>query len=332
VSDLRVGVAGAGFIATAHVHAYAATPGVRVVAIADPVVAKARALASEVGAAAVADVDDLLAADLDIVSVCTPSPTHAALAVRALEAGLHVLCEKPIARTLDDARRIVAAGSTAPGVLMIGHVSRFEPDHRQAKDIVEAGHLGDIAMMSHSMTTSLPGWSEGGWFADPDQSGGPLVDLAVHSFDFLSWIAGSDPVRLHAVGADSAVGPNTYALVTVRYASGAIALVETSWAHPSSHGFKLRTEIVGTGGRLHWSYDDIAGGELFLADGASVRFDPLSDRGFHAELRSFIAAVRSGGPSPVPAAAGFTALRTALAAVESMATGTVVDLTEWGVR
>jgi myo-inositol 2-dehydrogenase / D-chiro-inositol 1-dehydrogenase len=332
VSDLRVGVVGAGFIATAHVHAYASTPGVRVVAIADPVIAKAQGLASEVGARATADADELLHSDLDIVSVCTPSPTHAALAVSALEAGLHVLCEKPIARTLTQARQIVAAGRAAPGLLMIGHVSRFEPDHRQAKDVVEAGHVGAVQMMSHSMTTSLPGWSEGGWFADFDQSGGPLVDLAVHSFDFLAWIAGSEPVRLHAVGADTGVGPTTYALVTVRYASGAIALVETSWAHPASHGFKLQAEIIGTDGRLHWSYDGIAGGVLSLARGDSVSFEPLGDRGFRAEIASFVQAVRTSGTSPVPAAAGFTALRTALAAAESVATGAVIDMTEWGLE
>jgi predicted dehydrogenase len=331
VTDLAVGVIGAGFIATAHVNAYAATPGVRVVAVADPVIAKAERLASGVGATPLSDIDELFETDLDIISVCTPSPTHAPLAVRALQAGRHVLCEKPIARTLDDARRIVAAGRSALGVLMIGHVSRFEPDHRRAKDLVEAGHLGQVQMMSHSMTTSLPGWSEAGWLADPDQSGGPLVDLAVHSFDFLSWIAASEPVRLHAVGADSAAGPNTYALVTIRYASGAMALVETSWAHPASHGFKLSTEIVGTDGRLQWSYDAIAGGVLNLADGESVSFEPLSDRGFRAEVRSFVDAVRDGGPSPVPAAEGFTSLRTALAAHEAVSTGTTIDMTHWGV-
>jgi myo-inositol 2-dehydrogenase/D-chiro-inositol 1-dehydrogenase len=147
----------------------------------------------------------------------------------------------------------------------------------------------------------------------------------------LSWLAGSEPVRLHAVGADTAVGPHTYALVTIRYASGAIGLVETSWAHPVSHGFKLATEVVGTRGRMHWSYDDIAGGELLLATGESVRFEPLGDRGFHAEIRSFLSAIRSGAPPPVPASAGLTALRTALAAVESLTTGAVIDMTEWEV-
>ena len=77
-------------------------------------------------------------------------------------------------------------------------------------------------MLSHSMTTSLPGWSEDGWLADIEQSGGPLVDLGVHSFDYLAWATGSHPVRVHAVGADTPAGPSTYALATVRYASGAI--------------------------------------------------------------------------------------------------------------
>lgn len=181
------------------------------------------------------------------------------------------------------------------------------------------------------MTSSMPGWSEVGWLADTALSGGPLVDLAVHSFDFLGWVSGATPVRVNAVAADTAAGPSTYALVTVRYDSGAIAVVETSWAHPVSHGFKLSTELVGTDGRLSWSYDDVAGGVVNLASGASVALEPLSDRGFRAEVRAFVAAVRAGGPSPVPAEQALVALRTALAAHESIRTQQTVDLTDWGV-
>jgi myo-inositol 2-dehydrogenase/D-chiro-inositol 1-dehydrogenase len=245
------------------------------VAIADPVPGKAERLAAEVGASTVESLAELVGCDLDILSVCTPTPTHAEIAIAALGAGLNVLCEKPIGRTVDDARRIVEAAESARGILMIGHVSRFELDHRQAKDIVEGGFLGDITMMSHSMTTSLPGWSQSGWLSDPELSGGPLVDLAVHSFDYLSWVSGSEVVRVHAVAADTPVGPATYAIVHLRYASGAIASVETSWAHPASHGFKLVAELVGTDGRLSWDYDHLAGGFLHRAQGETVRFDPL---------------------------------------------------------
>ena len=90
---------------------------------------------------------------------------------------------------------------------MIGQVSRFEPDHRQAKTLVDDGMIGQAQMVKHSITTSFPGWSEGGWLADAKVSGGPLVDLSVHSFDYLSWVTGSPAVRVTAVGADSAAGP-----------------------------------------------------------------------------------------------------------------------------
>ncbi len=95
-----------------------------------------------------------------------------------------------------------------------------------------------------------PAWSEGGWLADPALSGGPLLDLAVHSFDYLRWVIGSPAVRVHCVAADSRGGPATYAFTTVRYANGAIARVEWSWAHPASRGFSLAVELVGTAGRL----------------------------------------------------------------------------------
>ena len=327
--ELRVGVAGAGLIAGEHVHAYAATPGVRVVAVADPVPDKAARLASTVGASVVADLDAILETGVDIVSVCTPPRSHAALTVQALQAGAAVLCEKPIARTLDDARRIVDASRDAAGIVMVGHVSRFEPDHRQAKQVVDAGHLGSVQMASHSMTTSLPGWSENGWLADIEESGGPLVDLAVHSFDYLAWATGSHPVRVHAVGADTAAGPSTYVLTNLRYASGAIGLVETSWAHPAAYGFKLRAELIGTEGRLSWDYDHLNGGTMYRTGGDTSWFDPLGDRGYLAEIGRFTEAVRSSGPSPVDAEEGLVALRTALAALESVRSGRTIDLTTW---
>lgn len=327
---LRVGVLGAGLIAGVHVNAYATTSGARVVGVADPVTAKAERLASRAGAVAVAGLDQLLDLGVDAVSVCTPPTTHADLAVRALEAGLHVLCEKPIARTLRDGERIVRAAEDAPGLLMVGHVSRFEPDHRRAKELVDDGAIGPVRMMTHSITTSLPGWSEAGWLTDGGQSGGPLVDLSVHSFDYLTWLVGSEPARVHTVAADSPAGPATYALATVRYACGAMALVEVSWAHPPARGTKLSTELVGPGGRLTWDYDGLMGGTMYRTGGETRWFDPLGERGFAEEVRCFVDAARRGAPSPVPATAGLAALRLSLAALESAQTGTTVDLSIWG--
>lgn len=327
VSELRVGIAGAGYVAQAHAAAYAATPGVRVVAVADPVTDKASQLAARLGASSVPAVSDLIKVGVEAISVCTPTPSHCEIVMEALAAGLHVLCEKPIALTLDDADRMVTTSRTSSTKLMVGHVSRFEPDHRRAQQLVAAGRLGVLHMSSQSITGAAPTWSEGAWLADVSRSGGPIVDLAIHSFDYLAWLHQSVPVRVTAIAADTAVGPSTYALVTLRFASGAIGTVETSWAHPTGHGLQVITELAGSGGRLDWTYDGVIVGTMIDAKGTTTRFDPLGGRGFQAEIAAFVDAIRRDTDPPVTANDGRAALRTALAALESVRFGRPVDLT-----
>ena len=329
---MRVALVGAGYIARSHAAAYATDPRADLAYVTDPVAGKAAVLAEEYGARPVGELETLLDSDVDALSVCTPSPQHAEVVVAALEAGKHVLCEKPVARTMADARRIAEAGRRCPGVLMIGHVSRFEPDHRAARDAVLDGRIGEPRMMSQSIVGELPDWSEQGWLTDPDQSGGPLVDLAVHSFDYLTWVCGARPERVHAVGSTRPDGLVDYVIATVRYDSGALAVVETSWAHPAGHGLDLATELAGTAGRLGWDYAGIAVGSLKPAGAAPRAISQLGNRGFVAEVTAFLDAVETGGPSPVPAEEGMLALEVALAAEESLRTRRVVHLAARGTE
>ena len=329
--ELTVGLLGAGLIAGVHAHAYRGSPGARLVAVADPAPGKADRLARQYGARVVPDLDALLDLGVDVVDVCTPPAHHAEPTVAALGTGRHVICEKPLARTMAEARRMVAAAEEARGLLMIGHVTRFEPDHRAARERAVAGEIGEVRQLTHSTSSAMPSWSEGGWLADPAKSGGPLVDQAVHSFDYARWVIGSPAVRVHCMAAAGAAGPATYTLATVRYANGALAHVECSWAHPPARGFKLTAELVGTQGRLSWSNDHLMAGILYPRNGATQWWDVLGDRGIRTELRTFFDAVRAGGPSPVPAAAAMESLRTALGALESARTGETVDLTTWEV-
>ncbi|QIG43381.1 Gfo/Idh/MocA family oxidoreductase [Nocardioides anomalus] len=325
---LEVGLVGAGYIAHSHARAYAADRRAHLAYVVEPVAEKADALARTSGAQVLGSLDELLASDVEVISVCTPSPTHADLVVAALGAGKHVLCEKPVARTLADADRIVAAGRTGPGLLMIGHVSRFEPDHRAAYDAVRDGRIGEVRMMAQSLVGERPTWSEDDWLRDPDRSGGPLVDLAIHSFDYLTWVSGARPVRVHAVGSAGADGVVDYAVATVRYDTGALAVVETSWAHPAGHGLELTTELTGSDGRITWDYDSTAVGSVKLAGAAPRTISQLGNRGFVAEVAAFLDAVEDGGPSPVQAEDGRLALEVALAAVESLRTRRVVHLSD----
>ncbi len=327
--ELTVGLVGAGLIAGVHAHAYRASPGVRLVGVVDPVQEKARRIAERHGAEVVADLDALLGLGVDVVDVCTPPQYHAAATLAALHAERHVICEKPLTRTLEDARRVVEAAASATGLLMVGHVSRYEPDHRAACDVVASGQIGEVRQVTHSTTSALPAWSEGGWLADHELSGGPMLDQAVHSFDFARQVIGSPAERVHCMAADSPAGPATYAVATVRYENGAIAHVECSWAHPPTHGFRLSADVVGTAGRISWGNDQLMSGVLHRLDGQTEWWDALGDRGFTDELRDFFDAVRAGGPSPVPAAEAMESLRTALAAVESARTGRTIDLTSW---
>jgi predicted dehydrogenase len=330
-AELTVGLLGAGMIAGVHAHAYRESPGVRLVAVADPVPGKAGRIADQHGAQVVADLQGLLDLGVDVIDICTPPPTHADATITALEAGRHVLCEKPVTRTMAEARRVLAVAEAAPGLLSIGQVARYGPDHRAAFDLATSGEIGQVRLLTHSTTSSLPGWSEGGWLADPASSGGPLLDQAVHSFDYARWVIDSPAVRVHCMAADSGVGPATYALTTVRYANGAIAHIECSWAHPAPRGFKLSAEIVGTEGRVSWDYDHLMGGVLHPREGTAEWFDVLRDREFTHELRVFFDAVRAGGPAPVPAHEAVESLRTALAALESARSGRTIDLTTWEV-
>ena len=162
---LRVGIVGAGMIGGCHSRAYAALGEVEVAGICDARRDKAEALAATTGAAAVPDLAALLDLGVDVVSVCTPPDSHVELAVRSLAAGCHVMCEKPVARDLGDARRLLAAAqqAEAAGLLVgIGHVSRYEPDHAAARQLVADGLIGRVAMMSHSLSSAFPAWSEGG--------------------------------------------------------------------------------------------------------------------------------------------------------------------------
>lgn len=326
---IRVAIVGAGFIAHAHAAAYASLPDVDLVMIADPRRNEAERLAATYGARAETSAEAVWRSDVDVVSICTPTPTHAELSIAGLRAGKHMLCEKPIAGNVADAEAILEAAASAETTgtrFMVGHVSRFEADHLKAKAVLDSGDIGTLRMASQSITGPFPDWSSDGWFADSEKSGGPLVDLAIHSFDYLAWLFAKPVVRVSTVGVWSKIALPTYALSTLSFDGGGLATVEVSWAHPTSEGLRVRTEIAGTRGRISWNYADIAA--MRVVQEGSVPKDVLmpGENSFKAQIRSFIDSIQNGTPVAVGAREALTALRIALAADESVRTGLPVPL------
>jgi UDP-N-acetylglucosamine 3-dehydrogenase len=241
MSKVRVGVIGCGSI-TRYRHApeYASNNDVEIVAFADRVLERAEFCVEKYGGKAYGKWEELIALkDIDAVSVCTSNASHAPITIAALKAGKHVLCEKPMATSAEEARAMIDASTQSGKFLMIGHNQRLAPMHIKAKQILETGILGKLLTFKTTFSHGGPeGWSvEGktGWFFDRKQAFvGSMGDLGVHKADLLLWLLGEDIVEVSAFVELLAKSPSDVddnAVCILRTKSGALGTLTASWTH-----------------------------------------------------------------------------------------------------
>jgi myo-inositol 2-dehydrogenase/D-chiro-inositol 1-dehydrogenase len=214
---MRVGIVGAGSMGAAHGAGWSATDA-ELVGFLSAGHESAVRLAERHRARAYRSLDDLLG-DVDVIDLCVPTDLHHPLTLQAAAAGVHVVCEKPIALDAADGREMIEACERAGVRLFVAMVVRFFPQYRAAAELVRAGTVGDLGVLRLKRVSYPPRAGEGSWFADPRRSGGMLVDLMIHDFDYARMLAG-DVVRVHAraPAPASAGDPARYALVTLRFA------------------------------------------------------------------------------------------------------------------
>ena len=268
------------------------------------------------------DSADALIQWADVVDICLPTDLHLEYALRAIEAGKPVFLEKPVANSMADARRIVDAANAAGVPLMVGMVVRYFPEYETGNRLVKQGRVGTPAAARLRRGGGPPkGASD--WFMDHARSGGVLLDLAIHDFDWLRWTFG-DVKHLYSrsVGATVGHGPD-YALTTLTFESGTVAHVESTWMDPS--GFRTAFEVAGSEGILQFDSREQSSLRTHTGDGTRLE-TPLSPRDdpYFRELDAFLSAVRNGTPVPVTGEDGLCALAISLAALESARTGQVV--------
>jgi myo-inositol 2-dehydrogenase/D-chiro-inositol 1-dehydrogenase/scyllo-inositol 2-dehydrogenase (NAD+) len=334
---LRVLVAGAGRAGMVHARNFAAgVPGARLVGVADPSrEALARAQA-ELGCELVAP-DPLAAAtadEVDAVVVASPTFTHADVAVAALGAGKHVLCEKPLASSPAEAARIQAAAAAAAGAFVMGFMRRFDAGFARAKERIDAGDIGRPVLVRS--TTRGPGLPPA-WAWDPARSVGLVAEVNSHDIDTVRWLAGREFEAVHAVGraakrpdlAERYPGFVDVIAVTCELAGGVIGQIDG--ACPADYGYDARAEVYGTEGVLFVGDPRAGGGALLVrADGAVT--DParswrtLFAEAYRAEDAHLVRAARGEERPRATAADGASALAAALAANRSMASGETVRL------
>jgi predicted dehydrogenase len=272
-----MGVVGLG-MGRGHAEGYQAHPGAELVALCDLDENRLKSTAAQLKVRQTySDLKTMLdQADLDAVSIAVPNKLHAPLTIQALRAGLHVLCEKPMATTVRQAERMKEAAEKARKNLMINFSFRFTEASHMLKQQVEAGVIGDI-YFGRSVWHRYRGMP-GGWFADKEMAGGgPLIDLGVHRLDLALWLMGyPEPV---------AVSGSTYDYIAreekvrqqgqhytvedlacglVKFANGATLLLEASWALNIRESEHMLTVLYGTRGSLEQK--NVEGGYQFVAE------------------------------------------------------------------
>lgn len=192
MTGLRLGLIGAGAVGALHIEAARRVPGVTVTAVCDLDPGTARRVAAPLGARPYRDHRDLIAAgDVDAVLVNTPHAVHTAIVCDAAAAGLHVLVEKPMATSLDDCDQMIAACAAADVRLAVGHIQRHLPDKVAAKAALEAGEIGEPALISDRRGSDYRAGSRPDWFLDPRISGGGVfINIGSHCVDRLLWLTG----------------------------------------------------------------------------------------------------------------------------------------------
>ncbi|WP_337060201.1 Gfo/Idh/MocA family protein [Kineococcus sp. G2] len=320
---LRVGVAGAGVMGADHARTlHRFVSGAVVTAVADPDTARAAAAAADAGGARVlADPRELVAAgDVDAVVVASPDATHPELATAALAAGKPVLCEKPLAPTLDGALE-VAAAAAVPGapLFAVGFMRRFDPGYVALARALRAGELGRPVLVHHVSRGVAPGPG-----ATSESS---VTGSAIHDLDVVPWLLGSEAVEVswHAPAAATAGEPALVdpQVLLLRTADGALTTVEVFLA--ARYGYDVRCEVVGSEGaatlpvpaRLEVDRD------LRHARGHDPDWRPRFADAYRLQLQAWVDAARGGPVDPALASAadGVAAQRVAAAAIASTRSG-----------
>jgi predicted dehydrogenase len=302
---MRIGLCGLGFMGSTHLKGWSQLAGAQMVAVASDEPSKLTGDLSGVQGNIGGPGDrydfsqmaryerwqDLIAnPDVEAVDLCLPTNLHAPATMAALEAGKHVLVEKPMALSGAEARAMMELAERKGLILMTAQVLRFFPMYRALKTAVSTGQLGTVRSALFRRRCSAPAWSQ--WLADTAVSGGGVFDLLVHDVDMCVHLFGK-PKSVRAVGHEDMKAGIDWILAEFAYPDVGTVVVTGGWHHPKSYPFSMEYTVVGDAGTMEYSS---AGRppSLYAADGSEqvVAMDAVD--GYHAEVAYFHECVNSG--------------------------------------
>lgn len=337
---VNVAVVGLGFMGVTHLRAYLANPLARVVAVCDAVRLPVNGVLAGVSGNITksddidlgADVriyrttEELLAdADVELVDFCTPTPLHAAQVTAALNAGKHVICEKPLARTSAEAREILQVAANSPGILMPAMCMRFWPGWSWLKQVVEEQTYGKVLAARFRRDSAMPAWSQQGTYSGGQDLGGALFDLHIHDTDFVNHLFGK-PTGVFSSGVLGANGSINHVVTQYDYPGGPSVYAEGSWL--LNQGFNMSYTLLCE--RATLDYDLARGTDALIVSesGEAPRVVKCEDGdGYGMEINYIVDCVaKRQAPTVVSALDGVTALEICEAEERSIRSGAPVKL------
>ncbi|GGH84395.1 putative dehydrogenase [Pullulanibacillus pueri] len=340
MSKVRVGVIGCGAIAIRrHLPEYAGLENVDIVAVCDIVPERAEEVAHQYGATAYTDYKELLKdGSIDAISVCLPNYLHAPVSIDSLNAGKHVLCEKPMATSREEAEAMIAAAKENGKKLMIAHNQRFVSSHVKAKQILDSGELGKV--YTFRTTFGHPGpeaWSvdgAGSWFFDKKRAFiGALGDLGVHKSDLIRYLLGEivEVGSLVETNAKENTDVDDNAVTLLKTESGAIGTLTASWSYVRNGDNS--TVIYCEKGVLRLEDDPKYSLIVEYKNGETVNYEldkiQTNEEGGQTTthvMENFIESIVNDTVPPVPGEEGMKSLQVIIAALESNETKTFIQL------
>lgn len=329
---IRVGVIGYGTMGQVHSQAYQELDSAELVAVADQDPKKQKQIHEELGVKAVSNADEIFQDDsIDLVDICVPTYLHADMIAKAVESGKHIFCEKPLARSLEQGKKILTLTERYDKKVGVGHVVRFSPEYVAARKSILQGEIGRAAVArTFRGGSQFPqGWQD--WYADFDLSGGVILDLVIHDIDYLRWVFG----EIERVYAKSTRGRTSakleHTMIVLRFKNGVIAHVEGSWTNYPGQ-FYTAFEFSGDEGMI--SFDSRKTAPIVQVStkqdreiqGVAVPENPFLVSPYTAEIADMIDAIKNNRQPAVTVRDAFETLTVALAAVESAQTGKVISL------
>lgn len=309
---MRVAVIGTGAMGQHHIRIYSEMKDVELVGICDTDRSRAESLAKTYNTAPYFDHKELLKQELDAVSVAVPTTLHTKIALDAIESGTHLLVEKPIADTLENADTIINAAHDAKVKLMVGHIERFNPAVLKLKEIIDSDMLGKIVSISSRRV---------GPFNPRIRDVGIIMDLGVHDIDVISYLYGRKINEVYAIAGNGTRPFEDHASILLRCDTNLSGMVETNWLTP--HKIRNLTAI----GLKGVAYMDYVKQTVELHDDAWIRTakvetkEPLKN-----ELEHFIKAVSNGGEIISNGDTSRHALQVVMAAIESYRKGKAIGI------